>query len=284
MIMGHEFSGEIVELGNGVSSLSKGCRVVVQPLMFCGECEFCKKGLHSLCVNFRMLGVMNINGAMAEYVCVPEKQLLPMPSHISFLEAAFTEPLAVAYSASLKTDVIGKTVTVVGAGTIGILLVSVLKQAGAKKIIAVDVSEFRLNMAKKLGADLALNPSKVDAAACIKNDFGGADISFEAVGASPTARLSLECLRKRVKAVWIGNNVRDIQINMQQVVTQELQIQGTFDYTQQIFSEAAKLIYDGKVPVKDILSSTITLDQAPDVFKNATKNAEKMLKAMIVLA
>ena len=241
VIMGHEFSGVIAALGEQVQGLSKGQRVTAQPIRFCGECSFCRAGKTNLCSNQTMLGVLSTDGAMAEYVKVSAKQVVPIPEGVDFDTAALAEPFAVAYSAVKKGDVAGKDVAVVGTGTIGLMMIAALRMNGANRIYAMDLEEGKRRAALTMHADIAFDPRDEEAfAAMIEQTGGGVDVVFEAVGAETAVSSAISSLKKAGTAVWVGNMIPIIRLNMQQIVTRELLIKGNFDYTQESFAETVQ--------------------------------------------
>jgi len=165
MVMGHEMSGVVLEVGSEVTRFKPGDRVTVQPILYCGECDYCKQGLVNICANRRFLGTMTQNGTFMDAICVDEKNVFSLPGSISDIEGALIEPFAVAYRAvrqALPRPVEGKTVMICGAGTIGLLLLIIAKCFSAGKTIVTDLSDFRLKLAKQNGADIVINPARQD--------------------------------------------------------------------------------------------------------------------------
>lgn len=197
MIMGHELSGEIVEAKNN-NKINHSDKVVVQPIIYCGRCNYCKKGLINLCKNWKSLGVLDVSGGMIEYIAVPERHVFKIKDKVSFSRACLVEPLAVAYHGTQKLSNSklrgAKFILVIGAGTIGLLILQVLKTKDCKTVIVSDISEYRLQIAKRLGADFIINPTKRHFFSKIKALTANqlVDYSFEAVGLSITAAQSLE--------------------------------------------------------------------------------------------
>lgn len=245
MIMGHEFSGVVSKAPKG-GKFQEGQKVVIFPKPYCGVCEFCKKGMVNVCPEGICMGVLDVNGSMCEYVTIEEKYLLPFDG-ISFNEAAFTEPLAVAYRSVYKISdaelaEADYTLIIGGAGTIGLMALALLKYRGAKNVIVSDATDFRLGIAKELGADYLVNPRTQDFLAEITTITSGKmiDFSIEAVGiAPPTAKNSLECLKIGGTAIWIGNAQKIIEVNMQNIVTKELKIKGNYVYDLDGFADSS---------------------------------------------
>lgn len=282
MIMGHEFSGVIEEVGAKVSRYKPGQRVTVQPIRYCGTCEFCRSGKTSLCSNQSMLGVLETDGAMAEYVRAAERQIVPLPDEVSFDTGALAEPFAVAYSAVEKGDVTGKTVAVVGCGTIGLMIISALRLKGAAAIYAMDLAEDKRAYAKKIGADVVFDPrSEEDFQSMLTETGGGVEVAFEAVGATESVASAMRSLKKAGTAVWVGNMIAEIKVNMQQIVTRELQVKGNFDYRQEGFADAVRMM--GKFDFSHLIDRVITLDQADLAFEQLGSKKINSIKTIIHL-
>ncbi len=285
MIMGHELCGSIESFGGGVTQYRRGERVVVQPVIFCGECSFCQQGLTNLCTKKRFLGVLDCNGSMAEYLSVPEKLLYPLPDSLDDSLGAMVEPLAVAYRAvsSVKRLIEGSRVVVVGAGTIGLLLLVLARLYGARSIVVSDVNEARLSLAEKLGVDVSVNAARNDPAASIREATGGkgADIAFEAVGMTATVQQAMSCLRPGGTCVWVGNSQKDIQIDMQASVTRELRVWGSYIYTHDEFGQALKVLLDKRIDIRPIISRIVTLPEAAAMFSTLSGPGTELVKVII---
>ena len=270
MIMGHEFSGIVEGVGTEVTRFKIGDRVTVQPACFCGRCSYCLQGRTNLCDGKRLYGVKDLNGAMADYICVDQKQVLPLPDDLSFEHAAMLEPLAVAYQAVSKAgSVKDKSATVVGAGPIGLLTVQVLRHMGASSIGVLDIDQQRLDLARRLGATDTLNVKSSEPSSWIRNQTGkdGTDFSFEAVGVSATVQTALDCLAKGGRCIWIGNAEPIIQIDMKKVVLRELEISGTYAYTNDAFGEALKFLSDYSVDLDSLISRVVPMENGADGFQ-----------------
>lgn len=284
MVMGHEFSGEVAGIGAGVTTLKIGDRVAPFPVDFCGHCSFCKQGIEQLCPNRVQFGVLRVNGAMAEYICVPEKVCYKLADTVSFPEGSTIEPLAVAYRAVKKGgNLQGKNVFLVGTGTIGLMALICIKAQNPAKIFVSDMSDSRLKLAKELGADITINPGKDDVKQVISDATNGdmIHVSFEAVGLAPTCQQSLSVLCIRGTAVWIGQGRPIVDINMLDVVTRELTILGTFMYSYKEFGEAAEMLNSGKINVSRIISATAQMKDGEKWFIRL-QNPEDLIKVVLV--
>jgi 2-desacetyl-2-hydroxyethyl bacteriochlorophyllide A dehydrogenase len=283
MVMGHEFAGIIEDVGGDTSTFRKDERVVVQPIVFCGDCEYCKGGHTNLCEKKRMFGVMDFNGSMATYLGVPEKLLYRLPAGVGFAQGAMVEPLAVAYSAAAKTTVEGKDVLIVGAGTIGLMLLQVVRLGKPRMCIIIDVNTARLDLATQLGATHVLNSSREDVLERINSLTGGkgVGIAFEAVGITPTVQSALAPLKKRGECVWIGNSEKMITLNMQEVVSKAHRILGTYAYTHEEFGRALDLIASGRMVLDPLISRIVPLAEGPEMFRLQTENPGSLIKIIL---
>lgn len=284
MIMGHEFCGEVTQCAEGVKNLKPGDLVAVYPVNFCGECEMCQKGDVHLCLNKRSYGVLAENGAFAEYLCVPEKCCFLVAPGVSPVTGSLMEPLAVAYrGVGHLGGLAGKNVFLAGTGTIGLLAMVCAKIKGAGTVFVSDMDDDRLKVAKSLGADVTINPSKEDPKAVVLEHTGGmgVDCSIEAVGIAPTVQQVMSTLRFGGKAVWIGNNRKMIEMNMQEVVTRELNIYGSFLYGYKEFGEVVGLLNEGKLDVRPLISKEIRLDEAVTYFEKLKNHEDNLIKVVV---
>jgi threonine dehydrogenase-like Zn-dependent dehydrogenase len=284
MIMGHELSGEVVHTGRRVSRFVPGDRVCVQPIQFCGTCEFCRAGEQNVCPNKRILGVMDVNGAMAELVAVNEQNAFALTEAISFVDGSMIEPFSVAHSAvKAALSVEGREVAIIGMGTIGLSILQFVKLGEARRVFAVDISDTRLSVAGDLGADVLINPQKEDALQVVRDHTHqrGADIVFEAVGASATARSSLDLTRIKGHTVWVGNSERIVEIDMQKVVISELTVRGVYGFTTATFKETLALMNEGKLNPKEIVSIEEHISRGGAVFEKLLADKEKYIKAVL---
>ncbi len=230
IIMGHEASGVIHAVGVGVEGWDVGARVTFDSTVYCGRCSFCRSGRVNLCDNRRVLGVSceeyRRDGAFAEYLVVPQRVLYGVPDGVSFTHAALTEPLAIAAHAVRRAPLdFNDVVVVVGAGNIGLLVVQLLRIAGAGRIVAVDPDKGRRTLALALGADHALDADGETLEAIAEMSGGrGADVSFEIVGTSGALNTALGCVRKGGAVVLVGNITPTVDLALQQTVTREISL------------------------------------------------------------
>lgn len=282
MVMGHEFSGKVVETDKD-SKFSEGDKVTAYPKLYCGECKYCKEGLTNICPEADFLGAMDKDGAMQEYLSIDEKYVIKAKDDIDYISLSMVEPLAVAYRATNKISdkelKDSNNVLIIGAGTIGLFVLQVLKLKGVENIIVSDLSDYRLDLAKKLGANHVINPKKEEFKKAIKNITNNdmVDFSFEAVGFSATATQALDSLKIGGTSVWVGNAQKMIEINMQQIVTTELNIKGNYIYSIEDYNECLELIEKEKIDISSIISIKEDLSNGKKLFEklvNENKDGE----------
>ncbi len=272
MVMGHEFAGVIEEAPRG-GKFTKGQRVLAFPKLYCGSCEICKEGLVNICPDAPFLGAMSCNGTMCEYITIDETYIIPFGDHISFEAASLVEPLAVAVRGveNIPQETLQRAsrILVLGAGTIGLLAIQALRLKGfSETIVANDMSEFRLQKARGVGADITC--TSLDN----RPDTSQFDIVIECVGLEVTAQSSLQVLKSGGTAIWIGNNQPVITMNMQKIVTGELKIFGSYTYTLQDFMQALEYIEQQKIMYKPIITSSMPLEQGVEAFDKLLNNKD----------
>ena len=282
--MGHEFSAEVAGLGSAVTSVQVGDGVIVQPIHFCGTCINCRQGLTNMCLNKKFFGVLTVDGAMAEYVAVPEKLLYPLPPTLSYEQGALTEPYAVAYGCVKKAGALkGQNVMIVGAGTIGLCILQVVRLQQPKKIIVCDLSDARLKTAKRLGAHVTLNPGKEEYLQAVSDCTDGEmiDTSFEAVGVEATANQSIRALKIGGTAVWVGMSQKEMQINMQEIVCSARRVIGSFNYTHEEFGEIVGLMSTGKMETSALISQIVPLEDGPEAIQRLIEYPDQYIKIIL---
>ncbi len=206
IVLGHEFSGDVVEVGEGVTKVQVGDRVSGAPLLPCMKCDDCQRGNYALCKHYSFIG-SRVNGSNAEYVVIPEKSAVPFDKSISYEQGAMFEPATVAIHGVLQNEYkSGGTVAVLGGGTIGMFTMQWCKIFGSKKVVVFDISEERLEMALRLGADDVINTTESDYMEKAKALTGGAgyDYVFETAGAAPTMYMAFELAANKANVCFIG--------------------------------------------------------------------------------
>lgn len=287
IVMGHEASGIIAEAGEGVKHWQIGDRVTFDSTVYAFDDWYSRRGMYNLSDGREVLGVSTPDfrrqGAFAEFVRVPQHILYAIPDNVTFTQAALVEPVAVALHAlSLTPLQVGDSAVVVGAGMIGLFVVQALKLAGADRIIAVDLEDNRLDLARMLGATHTLNARRDDVTAVVRQltRGRGADVAFEVVGAGPTVRTAIDAVRRGATVTLVGNLAPSVEIPLQTVVTGQLRLQGSCAINGE-YEAALELISAGKINVDAILSAEVPLEEGADWFRRLYDKEPGMLKVVL---
>jgi L-iditol 2-dehydrogenase len=290
VIMGHEAAGVIADVGRNVTSFRPGDRVTFDSTVYCGTCSFCRAGRVNLCDSRRVLGVScpdyRRDGAFAEYVVVPSQGLYPIPDELSFDHAAMIEPLSIAFHAVKRTPVaLGDTALVVGSGVIGLLLIQALRLAGCGRVIALDIDDNKLRLARRLGADETLNPldpatgNPVDAVMRLTAGRG-ADCSFEAVGKGETLQFAVAAVRKGGSVTLVGNISPKAELALQSAVTRELTLIGSCASAGE-YPACIRMLADHRVDVASLISAAGPLDEGPAWFERLYAREPGLIKVVL---
>lgn len=287
IIMGHEASGVIREVGNNVFGWSVGDRVTFDSTIYKLDDWYTRKGLYNLSDDRVVLGVScedyRRHGAFAEYVAVPQHILYRIPEKVNFVQAAMVEPVAVALHAlNLGSPKVNDSVLVVGAGMIGLFVIQLLKVAGCGKIIAVDLDENKLKLAAGLGADYCFNsklPSLHDE--ILKLTHGrGVDQAFEAVGISDTVQLTIANVRKGGNVTLLGNLSPKVEFPLQSVVTRQIKVQGSCAICGE-YPAVLDLMAAGKINVEALISAEAPLSEGADWFDRLYRKEKGLVKVIL---
>jgi L-iditol 2-dehydrogenase len=287
LIMGHEAAGIVEGLGKNVRGFKKGDRVCFDSTVYCNKCEACRAGLFNRCDKRQVLGVsvpeFKRHGAFAEYVAVPWWIVTKIPDELSFVHAAFLEPASIGTHAANRAPISNNdTVVVIGAGTIGLFILQAAKLRDAAKIIAVDINEFRLDIAKKLGADKLINPLNSDFHEAIlqETEGKGANVTFEAVGYAKTFADAVGITRLGGYVVAVGNLEKKAEFDLQQLVAKEHTFIGSYASSGE-FRDCIQLVASGKINVEQLISDILPLKEGPDAFDRLLKAEENLLKIVL---
>lgn len=288
LIMGHEASGIIADTGSLVKNWKKGDRVTFDSTIYPLNDWYTIKGLYNLSDNRMVLGVSpgeyRRHGAFAEYVNIPEHILYKIPDKVTFTQAAMVEPVAVAaHAAGLGSPGWNDSVVVTGIGMIGLFLVQVLRSRGCGKIIAVDLDQRKLELAEKLGADLALNPGKDDITDKILavTDNRGADFAFEVVGIESTVELSINSVRKGGTIILVGNVSPSVRIPLQSVVTRQLKLQGSCAIAGE-YGAVLDMIARKQIKMDPVLSAEVPLSEGAAWFERLYRKEPGLIKVILI--
>ena len=287
LIMGHEASGIIEKLGKNVKGFEKGDRICFDSTVYCNQCGPCRMGYYNRCKNRQVLGVSTPDfkrqGAFAEYVAVPWWIVLKIPDDLSFAHAALLEPASIGLHAVNRAPVSSNdTVLLIGAGTIGLFILQAARLKGAGKILVADINEFRLNVAKKLGADGLINPLKTELIEIVSEETQnkGADVTFEAVGFAKTFRDAISATKTGGHLVAVGNLEKNAEFDLQELVARELTFTGSYASSGE-FRDAIELVDSGKINVEHLISDVMSLEAGAQAFDRLLKARENLLKIVL---
>ena len=287
IIMGHEAAGLITEVGAGVEGWRTGQRVTFDSTIYCGTCWHCRRGEINLCDNRRVLGVScdeyRQDGAFAEFVSVPARILYPLPDGMSFVQATMVEALSIALHAAGRTAAQpDDSAVVVGAGTIGLLAVQVLKAWGCSPVIAVDVDPVRLQRAGRLGADATINAVGGSVAEQVRKHVPrGTEVAVEAVGVGEALRDAVSCLRKGGRLALVGNLSPTVEFPLQSVVTREISVNGSCASRGE-YPSCLELISRGAVNVEAMISATAPLAEGAEWFQRLYRGESGLMKVVLL--
>jgi len=269
VILGHEFSGEVAQVGKEVHDLREGDRVAVDPVLSCGVCDACIAGRDNLCESLRAIGGAGniiVNGAFAEYTSVPQEAIGKIPPDMSFEQGAFVEPLACCIHGIDECRIrTGQTAVLIGAGPIGLLLLQLARIAGASTILVVDLKDQRLQLAKHLGADFVVNPSREDLRGRLMEITGGqgADVAIEAVGSLSTVKQALEIVKKggRVTVFGVPPTKSAMEISPFDIYFREISIVGIYALTRDTFRRSIAMLRSGRIRIDPLITERFALDE-----------------------
>ncbi|WP_369018175.1 galactitol-1-phosphate 5-dehydrogenase [Thermatribacter velox] len=290
-IIGHEFAGEIAEVGDKVKGFKSGDRVTVAPLIPCGTCDYCKTGKYNLCDNYSYYG-SRTDGAMAEYVVVEECDLLKLPDQVDFESGACTDPASIALHAMLKSGMkVGDNVAVLGVGPIGLFAVQWAKIMGAKTVFAVDIMDEKLRVAEEVGADYLVNAKNTDPVKFILDKTGrGVQRVIELAGSKITQEQSIRLADKEGTIVFCGISYDDLVIpasTLDALLRKEVRLVGAWN---SVFSPlpvnewelSLHFMARGGLRCKPLISHRFSLDEAPEVFQRIWARSEFFNKVLFI--
>ncbi len=284
MVLGHEVSGYVSALGEGVTHLREGQLVAVSPSRPCGACKYCEEAMFNQCLNMRFYGSAmpfpHIQGAFREVLVAHAAQCAPADG-LTAGEAAMAEPLAVCLHATKRAGpMLGKSVLVTGCGPIGILSILAARRAGADLIVATDLSDFTLEMARVAGADRVIKAGP-EALKDYEADKGTFDLLYECSGAAVALAGAIPALRPGATIMQLGLG-GDMTLPVQAMTAKELSLKGSFRFHEE-FHTGVSLMQKGLIDVKPFITHSFALDHAEEAFQTAG-NREKAVKAQIVFA
>ncbi len=288
-VLGHEVSGVVETVGEGVKNLKEGQPVIIEPLFPCGQCEFCRTGRYNICQNIKFMSAPPYDGLLRKYVAVDANNVYPIPEGVTTKTAALVEPLAVGMHAAKLGDVTTpKTVVILGSGCIGLCTLLACKHLGATRIIVTDLFQKRLDMAKELGADEIVNVSECDAIEKIKEltNGEGADVVFETAGSKITASQTTKMLRCGGTIVIVGNVLGDVPFNFRDIA----RIEGTVKVSRRYcndFQTCLGAIKNGSIPAEKlerIVDAVYDFEDTQAAFETSLKDKQNITKVVIKIA
>lgn len=287
MILGHETSGVVAQVGERVTTLREGDRVAIEPGIPCRMCEPCKTGRYNLCPDVRFLATPPVDGSLCDYIASPEDFLYKIPDNVTFDEAALLEPLSVAIHACRRGGVEpGKSLLITGAGPIGLTTLMTALAYGASKVFVSDTQEHRLERARQLGALKTYDPRSVDVASAVMEETGGrgVDVAIECAGAESALQSCLGAATRggRIVVVGLGDDAT-YSLPMVNLAVRELDIVGVFRYVF-TYPAALDLVASGKVDMKKIVTHRFPFQDVLKGIDYSEKGRDGAIKVMIDMA
>ena len=281
VVLGHEYSGEVVEVGEGVTGFAVGDHVTVDPNIYCGHCAYCQNGKKQLCPSMEAIGVTR-DGGFAQYSLIPASQAFKLEPTVPWEAAAMAEPLACClHGIDLAGIQVGDKVCVVGGGAIGLLMVQLAKLSGASQIVLSEPNEKRRQVGLQLGANAALDPTRTDAQEAFAQVLdGGANVVIECVGNVPAVKSAFQFAGKGATVLLFSVPKVDATFDLPlfDVYKKELTIKGSF-VNPDTHARAVALINSGKVDFDPIITHRFTLDQLPEAI--AMQMSDASIKVVV---
>jgi len=285
VVLGHEFSGEVVEVGRDVTGFKAGDRVIVEPIVACGKCPACLEGKYNLCSSLGFHGLCGSGGGFAEYTVFPQKFVHKIPDGMSYEQAALVEPMAVAlHSIRIGNFRTGDTALVLGSGPIGLATIECLKAAGAKLVIVLQRKSVRQEYAKRSGADVVLDPNEVNIAEEVKKLTNGlgVDVAFETTGAQIGFDIGIGSLKYEGTLVVTSIWENEVKFNPNSLVFTEKKIVGTLAYRHEFPATIAQM-NDGRIKAEGYVTKKILLDDIVEEGFGALTGPEKKKHVKILV-
>lgn len=281
---GHEAVGVVTEVGEGVTSVKAGDRIVIEPNLACGHCPQCAAGRYNICSTLEVFGCQT-PGALADFFAIPAHRVHVLPDSMTYLEAAFIEPLATPVHAVAKAgDLTGRTVAILGAGPIGLLVLVAAAAAGAARIVVSDLLASKRERAQRVGATGVVDGSQPDSVAAAKAVLGGdADVVFDCVSRGSSLAQAVDLVAKGGQIIVVGvglSGTTPVRIDL--VQDRELRIEGALMYTEPDYATAFRLIGAGAVPVDDLVTAVFPFEESAQAFRTSTDPEQvKVLVSMV---
>lgn len=280
---GHEFSAQIVKLGAEVNGLSIGQKVTVEPQVYCGKCYPCTHGKYNLCEHLKVMGFQT-TGAASQYFAVDASKVTILPENLTYDEGAMIEPLAVTVHAAKRFPKLkGAKAAILGAGPIGILLAQTCKALGASQVLITDISEYRLELAKSVGADFAVNTKNKDFGKAVLECFGPdkADVIYECAGSDVTMNQAIQYARKGSDIILVAVFGKLATVDLAVLNDHELDLNTSMMYRHEDYVEAIRLVSEGKIQLRPLMSKHFAFKDYLAAYEFIDNNREKTMKVLI---
>ncbi len=283
-MLGHEAAGTVVEVGEGVTNVKVGDKVCLEPGVVDGTCEFCKEGKYNLCPDVQFLATPPVPGCNEEFIEFPADYCFKLPENVTTKEGALIEPLSVGFHAANQANVgVGESVVILGAGTIGMTTLLSCKAHGAGKIIVADLIPAKLELAKKMGADVVINSGEQDVFEEVKKatDGAGAEKVFETAGSEVTIKQTPFLVKRGGTICLVGLSVKpEIAYNFAQIMDKEVTITSVFRY-RNIYPKAIAAVAKGAIDVKPLVTHEYDFADINEAYQEALTNKTDALKVML---
>lgn len=283
VILGHEASGTVEELGVGVEGFKEGDRVLIPPVFTCGTCQMCRTGRENICENMRMVG-NHLDGAYAEYMVAPQKDTIPLPEEVPLEEGcvvsdAVSTPFhALMNRAHLRA---GDKVALFGCGGLGLNAIQIAKAMGSF-VVAIDVKEKKLEYASSFGADVVLLWEEGIAKKIRRLTGGGVDVAVEAIGNPSVMRASFSSLRTGGKLIIMGYSEKDLVLSAGRVMFREMEILGSLGCPPYLYPRLLEMVKRGSIRVKELVTHRFPLDEINDALSLLREGDESLIRAIIL--
>ncbi|XP_050424394.1 sorbitol dehydrogenase-like [Adelges cooleyi] len=290
MVIGHEASGIVVKTGTGVTDLSVGDRVAIEPGVSCRKCQFCKIGKYNLCPSMKFCATPPVDGNLTRYFIHAADFCYKLPDHMTLEEGALLEPLSVGVHACKKANItVGSSVLILGAGPIGLATLATAKAMGASQIYITDLTEYRLNLAKDMGATKTIqikkNDSDEEALNYVRNEMGNElpDVTLDCTGFQQTIKMGIEITKSGGVLVIVGMGASGVvQLPLFNALSREVDIKGVFRYAND-YPNALAMIASKQVNLKPLITHHFKIEDSLKAFETAETGAGGAIKVMIHL-
>lgn len=284
MVQGHEYGGEVVKIGSGVTKFTPGMKATARPHLVCGKCAPCRRGHYNVCQNLRVEGCAGPEGSAQEYFIIPEGRAVVIPDSLSYDQVAMIEPIAVgAHATKRPGSLAGKNVVVTGAGTIGNLVAQFALARGARNVLITDLEDKKLDIARQCGITATANTAKEPLSEAVKRAFGaqGFQVGFEAVGAQSALTEMIAGIENGGTVIIIGVYVQNPVVNMGFLGEHELNVLGSMMYRHEDYVEAVEMVAKGAIRTLPLITHHFPFAGYHDAYKFIEKHSDQTVKVMI---